>query len=109
MKQNVIQTRVQLFSFHSIRYNEAKHEKDDSSRGSINADELKQFQKLSQEWWQENGEFEPLHRYNELRVPWIKNTLFNINRQTLVNENSNAIHLKEPLLGLNILGLNFLI
>ena len=111
MKHNLFQinkTRIQSFSSHSIRYNEAKHEQDPGV--SINADELKKFQKLSQEWWQESGEFEPLHRYNELRVPWIKNTLFNMNKQLIVNkENYNSVHVKEPLNGLNILGQTFLL
>jgi 2-polyprenyl-3-methyl-5-hydroxy-6-metoxy-1,4-benzoquinol methylase len=38
-----------------------------------------------------------------LRVPWIKNALFNFNKDSLLKQHDSKILLKEPLLGLNIL------
>ena len=90
-------------SVSQLRRHQSTSDKENST-GSINADELLKFQRLSKEWWQDNGEFEALHRYNELRVPWIKSTLFNMNKRSVVNGNDSSIYLKEPLLGLNILG-----
>jgi 2-polyprenyl-3-methyl-5-hydroxy-6-metoxy-1,4-benzoquinol methylase len=70
---------------------------------TINEDEIKKFQKLSQAWWIENGEFEALHKFNELRVPWIRDTLF-YNNKNYQKDSDNTKIVREPLKGLNILG-----
>ena len=57
-------------------------------------EEIDKFSKMSEEWWDPNGKFKPLHKFNPIRVKYIiDNTLshFKINKKN------------DPLKGLNIL------
>lgn len=63
---------------------------------SVDNEEMERFKKLSQSFWVQNGEYEALHRMNELRVPLIKETLINNN---VISDGS----IDKPLNGLNIL------
>ena len=57
-------------------------------------EEIDKFSKMSEEWWDPNGKFKPLHKFNPIRVKYITdNTLshFKINKKS------------DPLNGLNIL------
>ncbi|KAL3287413.1 hypothetical protein HHI36_001886 [Cryptolaemus montrouzieri] len=42
---------------------------------SIDKNEVEFFSRLSSEWWNETGTFKPLHSYNKLRVPFIREGL----------------------------------
>ncbi len=48
-----------------------------STKTSINKQELEKFDKLSSQWWQEDGEFKILHQINPLRLSYIINILNN--------------------------------
>lgn len=77
-----------------------------TTSSSIDPEDLKNFQKLSTSWWVENGEFEPLHRMNQLRVPWIRETMVNyknLNNRPETSEEQKADSASEPLSGLRIL------
>lgn len=39
---------------------------------TINAEEVERFSKIAQEWWDENGKFRPLHKFNPVRLAYIK-------------------------------------
>jgi 2-polyprenyl-6-hydroxyphenyl methylase/3-demethylubiquinone-9 3-methyltransferase len=39
---------------------------------SIDPQEVEQFSRIADEWWDENGKFKPLHRINPLRISYIK-------------------------------------
>lgn len=41
--------------------------------GTIDADEVNKFSRLSNLWWNEAGSLKALHTLNELRIPLIKN------------------------------------
>jgi len=71
---------------------------------SIDEEEMKRFSKMANHWWLENGEYEPLHRMNTLRVPLVRDTLSR-NRSVYAGteEYSKESLLREPLLGLNLL------
>ena len=45
------------------------------TKSTINKDEVNKFSKISQEWWDENGKFKPLHKFNPIRIALIKNKL----------------------------------
>ena len=48
---------------------------------SINKKEIEKFSKISEEWWDPNGEFKPLHNFNPIRIKYIKDNIvkdFNI-------------------------------
>lgn len=90
-------TKISLYSTSKESYESV------SNFGStISVDEINKFQKLSQAWWIENGEFEALHKFNELRVPWIRDTLIYNNETNQKDPDSTKI-VREPLKGLNIL------
>ncbi|XP_067874813.1 ubiquinone biosynthesis O-methyltransferase, mitochondrial [Heterodontus francisci] len=46
-----------------------------TSKTTVEPREMKKFQALSQKWWDRNGEFAALHALNDLRVPFIRDTL----------------------------------
>ena len=61
---------------------------------TVNKKEIDKFSKLATEWWDPNGKFKPLHKFNPVRINYIKNSLikyFNIKDKF------------KPLRGLNIL------
>ena len=42
---------------------------------TINKQEIKKFTEIADEWWDPNGKFKPLHRFNPLRIEYIRNSL----------------------------------
>ena len=50
---------------------------------TINQAEIEKFDKIAEEWWDPNGKFKPLHKFNPIRVEYIKNNIiedFEINK-----------------------------
>ncbi|MEI8321184.1 MAG: bifunctional 2-polyprenyl-6-hydroxyphenol methylase/3-demethylubiquinol 3-O-methyltransferase UbiG [Alphaproteobacteria bacterium] len=45
------------------------------AKNTLIQDEVNQFSKLSDQWWNETGPFAPLHRLNPTRIEFIKNTI----------------------------------
>jgi len=56
--------------------------------------EIEKFSKIAEEWWNPTGKFKPLHKFNPIRIKYIKDNL--INDFDLKNK-------KKPLDGLKIL------
>ena len=44
---------------------------------TINKKEIEKFSKMSEEWWNPDGKFKPLHKFNPIRITYIKNTNLN--------------------------------
>ncbi len=42
---------------------------------SINSKEIEKFSKIAQEWWDPNGKFKPLHKFNPARILYIKENI----------------------------------
>ncbi len=61
---------------------------------SINKKEVEKFSKIAAEWWDPNGKFKPLHKFNPIRIKYIKENI--ISNFKLKNKN-------KPLSGVNIL------
>ena len=38
---------------------------------TINKEEIQQFSKLADEWWDAKGKFKPLHMFNPVRIEYI--------------------------------------
>ena len=38
---------------------------------TINKEEIQKFSKLSDEWWDVDGKFKPLHMFNPIRIEYI--------------------------------------
>ena len=61
---------------------------------SINKKEIDKFSKIADEWWNPDGKFKPLHKFNPTRIKYIKENI--INNFKLKNK-------FRPLSGINIL------
>jgi len=61
---------------------------------SVNKIEIEKFSNMADEWWDPHGKFKPLHKFNPIRIKYIKE---NIIRQFKI-KNKN-----KPLSGINIL------
>ena len=44
---------------------------------SINKKEIEKFSKIASEWWNPNGKFKPLHKFNPIRIKYIKDNIIN--------------------------------
>ena len=45
------------------------------NNNTINKLEIEKFSKLADEWWDPNGKFRPLHKFNPTRIKYIKDFL----------------------------------
>ncbi|MBD1132740.1 3-demethylubiquinone-9 3-O-methyltransferase, partial [Pelagibacterales bacterium SAG-MED45] len=61
---------------------------------SVNKIEIEKFSNMADEWWDPYGKFKPLHKFNPIRIKYIKE---NIIKQFKI-KNTN-----KPLSGINIL------
>ena len=44
---------------------------------SVNKKEIEKFSKMAAEWWDPNGKFKPLHKFNPIRIRYIKENIIN--------------------------------
>ena len=42
---------------------------------TINKKEIEKFSKIAEEWWNPNGNFKPLHKFNPIRISYIKENI----------------------------------
>ena len=61
---------------------------------TINYKEIEKFSKLSEEWWDTQGKFKPLHKFNPIRIKYIKQNII---------EHFNIVNSKKPLNNLSLL------
>jgi 2-polyprenyl-6-hydroxyphenyl methylase/3-demethylubiquinone-9 3-methyltransferase len=61
---------------------------------TVNKKEIQKFSKIANEWWDPEGKFKPLHKFNPIRIKYIKDNII----QNFKIKSKNA-----PLKGLNIL------
>ena len=61
---------------------------------TINYKEIEKFSKLSKEWWNPQGKFKPLHKFNPIRIKYIKQNII---------EHFNIVNTKNPLNNLSLL------
>ena len=61
---------------------------------TINKKEIEKFSKIAEEWWDPNGKFKPLHKFNPIRIKYIKNTI--VSEYKIKNK-------EKPFKGLSIL------
>ena len=85
---------------------------------TVNISEIKKFSQMASEWWDPEGKFKPLHKFNPIRIRYIKNTIidhFNIKYKTKPFNNLNILDigcggglLCEPMsrLGANVTGID---
>ena len=61
---------------------------------TINKKEIEKFSKMAAEWWDPSGKFKPLHKFNPIRIKYIKENIIN---------NFRLNNKKKPLEKINIL------
>jgi len=44
---------------------------------SVNKKEIEKFSKMAAEWWDPSGKFKPLHKFNPIRIQYIKENIIN--------------------------------
>ena len=44
---------------------------------TINKEEIEKFSKIAEEWWDPEGKFKPLHKFNPVRISYIKENIIN--------------------------------
>ena len=44
---------------------------------TINKKEIEKFSKIAEEWWNPQGKFKPLHKFNPIRISYIKENIIN--------------------------------
>ena len=64
------------------------------ANNTINKQEIEKFNRLADEWWDPEGKFKPLHKFNPVRIEYIKNNI--IQKFKIKNK-------KKPFSNLNIL------
>ena len=42
---------------------------------TINIEEIEKFSKIAEEWWDPEGKFKPLHKFNPIRISYIKENI----------------------------------
>jgi len=85
---------------------------------TINKKEIEKFSKIAEEWWNPHGKFKPLHKFNPIRIRYIKDNIiknFNLNLKDKPLKKIDILDigcggglLSEPLsrLGANIVGID---
>ncbi|MFZ4125764.1 MAG: bifunctional 2-polyprenyl-6-hydroxyphenol methylase/3-demethylubiquinol 3-O-methyltransferase UbiG [Rickettsiales bacterium] len=80
---------------------------------SIDPQEVEQFSRIADEWWDKNGKFKPLHRINPLHISYIKQKIEQhfakpMHDLTLVDIGCGGGLISEPMaeLGLQVTGVD---
>jgi 2-polyprenyl-6-hydroxyphenyl methylase/3-demethylubiquinone-9 3-methyltransferase len=85
---------------------------------SVNKKEIEKFSKMAAEWWDPNGKFKPLHKFNPIRIKYIKENVVNafklkskqkpLNKINILDIGCGGGLLSEPMsrLGANVTGID---
>ncbi len=85
---------------------------------TINKKEIEKFSKIAEEWWNPEGKFKPLHKFNPIRIKYIKQNIINnfkipdsdkpLKNINLLDIGCGGGLLSEPMcrLGANVVGID---
>ena len=65
------------------------------SNNTINKEEVEKFSKIADEWWNPNGKFKPLHKFNPVRLGYIKSSINKIFNNNDKNTSLNKIKILD--------------
>ena len=85
---------------------------------SVNKKEIEKFSKMATEWWDPKGKFKPLHKFNPIRIKYIKESIIEnfklknkikpLNKINILDIGCGGGLLSEPMqrLGANVTGID---
>ena len=85
---------------------------------TINKKEIEKFSKIAEEWWDPEGKFRPLHKFNPIRISYIKNNIIDtfklkkgekpLNKIKILDIGCGGGLLSEPMsrLGADVIGID---
>ena len=85
---------------------------------TINIKEIEKFSKLAEEWWNPNGKFKPLHKFNPVRIEYVRDIIIKhfkiknpkkpLNKFSLLDIGCGGGLLSEPMcrLGADVTGID---
>ena len=85
---------------------------------TINTKEIEKFSKLAEEWWNPTGKFKPLHKFNPIRIEYVRNIIIKhfkiknskkpLNKFSLLDIGCGGGLLSEPMcrLGADVTGID---
>ena len=85
---------------------------------TINKKEIEKFSKIAEEWWNPDGKFKPLHKFNPIRISYIKDNIISsfklknkkkpLERVKILDIGCGGGLLSEPMcrLGANVTGID---
>ena len=85
---------------------------------SVNKKEIEKFSEMAAEWWDPSGKFKPLHKFNPIRIKYIKENIINnfklkvkqkpLNKISILDIGCGGGLLSEPMtrLGANVTGID---
>ncbi len=85
---------------------------------TINKKEIEKFSKIAEEWWNPEGKFKPLHKFNPIRISYIKDNIINslklknkkkpLEKVEILDIGCGGGLLSEPMcrLGANVVGID---